>query len=51
MGEETVVKIHESYEPAELALCLWLWVIVDGLNFLRNWRNTEMVNVVSQEVE
>ena len=49
--EETVVQIDESNETTELMLCLRLWKVVDGLDFLWNRRNFMAVNVVSQEVE
>ena len=51
MGKETRVKVHESNETAELALCLWLGEVIDGLDFIRKWENSMAINVVSQEVE
>jgi len=33
--EETVIKVHESNELAEMVLGLGLWKVTDSLNFLR----------------
>ena len=45
--EETMVEIDKSNETTELTLCLWLWEVIDGLDFLWNRRNSMAVNVVS----
>jgi len=45
MREKTVVKVNKANES------LRLWEVIDGLDLLRNRRNTVAVNVMSQEVE
>ena len=48
---ENVIEVHESYEPAKLALGLGLRKITDCLDFLRDRSNTVAVDVVSEEIE
>ena len=46
-----MVEVNEANETMKLSLSLRLWEVIDGLNFLRDRRNTMAVNVMSQEVE
>ena len=44
-----MIEIDESDELVELALGMGLRKIMNGLNFLRDWGNTMMVNLMFEK--